>query len=78
MKLTKRLLEKMIREEMGKGPLGNYVFPYELKPKYQSKFPDAEKEENTEIENILRKMLDRHFNNNFPLPNKLIKLVVVS
>ena len=60
---------------MGKGPLGNYVFPYELKPKYQSKFPDAEKEKNTEIEDILRKMLDRHFNNNLPLPNKFIKLI---
>jgi len=76
MKLTKKLLEKMIREEMGKGPLGNYVFPYELKSKYKSKFPDAEKEKNTEVEDTLRMLLDRHFNKNLPLPNKAIKLML--
>ena len=75
MKLTKKLLEKLIREEMGKGPLGNYVFPYELKSKYKSKFPDAEKEKNTEIEDNLRMLLDRHFNKNLPLPNKFVALL---
>ena len=65
----------MIREEMGKGPLGKYVFPHELKDKYKSKWPEAEEEKNTEIEDNLRSFLDRHFNNNLPLPNDLTKLL---
>jgi len=75
MKLTTKILKQMIREEMGKGPLGNYVFPYELKSKYKGKWPEAEEEENTEVENNLRKLLDRHFNQNLPLPNEYIKLM---